>query len=506
MKKKSFYSFIPLVILLVAMFIIHKYVFLYADDLYYSRDAQNTLSFLPNFMLKQLNLNGRVWVHVLLLGLVKYDVLLFRIFNPIVITLAAYLIAKVCLLDNNKNNSSKLFPAVLISSTLFLTLPARIATTTIFYAACSLNYLYPIVVAILFGYTFYKFYLNKNNIKKISWFIIILAFFAGSSTQQAGMISLGFAVLSSLYFIIFKKYKFTLNHLSYYISLFIGYGLVTYGSIKRMLFESDSGVHIQIKNTILALLKSNIFSRPVSIFILLICISSIIWLLYFILNEDNKSTFNKILSSLTLIALVLSTLAYFYAIVIKDYDITSSGIKIKLFYLGFTSIYLFSIFYTSTLIMLYKYNPFILFCVINAVGAQIMLLVADSRFADSYKIIFPSLILMFIFISYTFTQLFNNNLFKFNKLLFILIVIPLIFVSTKFFLQNFNGYKITSKEIAYNLNVIKNYQNSADKDTLELKKVPPSMYGYNLGNWNNMPYFMKQCYKINENTIINYIE
>lgn len=130
-----------------------------------------------------------------------------------------------------------------------------------------------------------------------------------------------------------------------------------------------------------------------------------------------------------------------------------------------------------------------------------MLLVADPRFANTYKIAFPSLLLMFVFISYSFI-----NLYEENKFLWILLLIPLLFLSYKIFNNNYSGYKNTSYEINYNLYSINEYKSSSDKSTLILKKVPPTIYGYNTGNWNSMPYFMKQCYKINENTIIEYIE
>ncbi|GAA0083764.1 hypothetical protein UT300007_02030 [Clostridium sp. CTA-7] len=508
MKKKSLYKFIPLFILFVAMYMIHRYIFIYADDLYYSRDAQYGLSYLPEFMLKQLNINGRVWVHVLLSFLLKYDVLLFRIVNPIIISLTVLLIAKICIHDNEKNKN--IFPAILVSSVLFLALHTPISSTTIYYAACALNYLYPTLVAILFGYLLFKYYSNTNNNSKISLLIVIVAFFAGSSTQQAGMIAIGFAVLITLYLIFVKKYRFRLNYSIYFISLFLGYGLVTYGSIKRMLFEQNSGVVIKITDTITEMLKSNVFSKPVSIFVLLICISCIVWLIKFII-EGSKSKLQGYFNIILAITLCISSLCYIYVVIIKGFnvvifDATNVSLKVRLFYLGFTVLYLFSILYIGTLILLNKNNPFILSCIINAIGAQAMLLVADSRFAGSYKIVFPSLLLMFIFISYTFSELYNGNSIKFNKVVFTVVLLPFMIISFKVYYQNYKGYKNTSKEIVYNLNAIKEYNKSSDKSILTLKKVPPSLYGYNLGNWNDMPYFMKQCYKINENTIINYID
>lgn len=505
MHKKKLKDYIPLIILLALMYAIHRYIFIYADDLYYSRDAKLGLSYLPDLMIKELNVNGRVWVHVLLTFLVRYDVLLYRIINPIIIMLGALLISKIST-DNNKNIS--IFPSTIIISLLFISLPTSIVNTTIYYAACSLNYFYPTLVSILFGYLLLKYYSKEDNMNKLNIGIMILAFFSGSSTQQAGAIGIGFAVLITLYFIFIEKYKFKIKYYINFVPLILGYSLVTFGSIKRMLLEKDSGVVIEITKTINEILKTNIFSKPVAIFILLISLSTVIWLIKYSINDKNYlKYFNLILS----LGIIIANLCYIYVVIFKGYevDIFNNGLvsfKIKLFYLGFTCLYLFSIIYSSVLILIDKKNPFILSCIINAIGAQIMLIIADSRFASAYKIIFPSLLLMFIFITYTFTELYYSNNIKINKLAFFIITVAFSLISIRCFYNNYKGYKTTAIEINYNLEAIKEYNNSDNKSVLKLKRVPSSLYGYNISNWNSIPYFMKECYKINENTIIEYID
>lgn len=505
MKRKSLCKFIPLILLLIFMYIIHTYVFLYADDLYYSRDAQLGVLYLPTFISKQFNTNGRIWVHLLLSFLVKYDVLLFRLINPLIITGTALLIAIISGYD-----TKNIFPGILISTILFLALPIKIANITLYYAACSLNYLYPTLISILFGYLLFKYYLNNNRKSKVSFFIIILSFFAGSSTQQAGMIAIGFAVLNTIYLIFIKKYKLNKNYILYFISLFLGYGVVTYGSIKRMQLEENNGVVVKITDTITMILRNNLFSKPISIFVLLICLSCVICLIKFTLSI-NGNRFQKYFNTLLILTIIISSFYYIYFVHIKMYSViifssADAELKSRLFYSVFTIIYLFSILYTGVLILLNNKNAFILFCIINAIGAQVMMVVADSRFAGAYKTTFPSLLLMFIFITYAFTQLYNENNIRFNKLIFIAIMIPLTIVSFKTYYKNYKGYKDTSININYNLNAIKKYHENDDKSEITLRKVEKSEYGYNIGNWNDIPCFMKQCYNINENTIIKYID
>lgn len=68
----------------------------------------------------------------------------------------------------------------------------------------------------------------------------------------------------------------------------------------------------------------------------------------------------------------------------------------------------------------------------------------------------------------------------------------------------FKGYVADSYAQSFNLNAINEYHKSSDKSVLRLEKTPPTEYGYNVNLWNDMPLFMKQCYKIDEKTKIEY--
>lgn len=561
--KNTVKKYIALILFLLAMFAIHKFVFLYADDFYYCRDASAGLSNLPHFIIGELNANGRLWVHLLLLGIVKYNVYLFRIVNPIVITLIALLIAKISIgLDYARRD---FIIATACACMIFLFLPVEIANTSIYYAADTLNYLYAPGATMLYAYLLYRDYILDRNEHGTKWSIVLAAFFAGSSTQQAGMIAIGFSILIPLYFKIFKKVKYRSSLLPYYISLFAGYSVVTYGSIKRMFSEENMGNSMNLKATISALLKTNIFSIPISGYVLALCTCSIFWLYHFYRRDNKKNKINLF----ALCVLSAAAIGYIYVVLYKKYNMVifasdSPNTKLRLCFIAFTAAYLLIVFYVS-LLLLYKENsPFFCFCCINAFGAQIMLIVVDPRFADSYRCMFPSLLLMSIFIVYSFVKFYNNRLFLLSFLLsfslafyyeyykklktaknmplnlsfskacivfciFILIVLLILFILHKtlfkhmqfsaaaifavivilslcFWGVNYMGYKAASYSQAYNLNAIKKYHESSDKSVLKLKEVPKTIYGYNVGNWNDMPYFMKECYKINEKTIIQYFK
>lgn len=503
-------KYIPYIILLIAMIVIHQYVHLYADDYYYSRDAKTGFENYNRFALKELKTNGRVWVHFLLMLLIRYDALIFRIVNPIVITFGVYLLVKIAREFNFEKKKNGQIIIGILAVMLFIGMPKEIVVTTLYYPACALNYLYPSIVALWFGYTIYKEH-NEKGYSRINIKAILLGLLAGSSTQQAGMMSIGFSVIKLIDIKLIKKQRASFK---YYISLimpFIGYIFVSYGSVRRMLFEKSSGVEVSIIETLVNLLRTNIFSKAVFIYVILMLISFI-----FNILMNLKKSKNKGLNYIHLFILIISTILYSYVAIFSSYDISrvvigETNIILIGYYVIFTMVYVFYGLYCGIDIYLKSKNFFILACLINSIGSQAMLLVADARFASAYKIIFPSLMFNFVFILYSFIKFYNykgrNE--KVKNVTIILIIGVFSVIGLRNYYNNYKGYKRTSINIDYNLEKIKEYKEKNGKETeevLKLKRVELSGYGYNLGNWNDMPYFMKQCYGISEDIQIEYIK
>ncbi len=556
MNKKAtsrYTKYTGLIFILLAMLLIHRYIFMYADDLYYCRDASYGISYLPKFMVKELNVNGRVWVHVLLMGLLRYNGFLFRIINPIIIMLTSLIIAKIGMgfdaYAYDYDTDKRFLMSTLAASILFLLLDIQITHTTIYYAACSLNYLYPTFIVMVYAYLLYKDYGTERGQYRAKWWIVLLAILSGSSTQQGGMIAIGFTILISLYFSIFENKKFGRGLIPYYIAVFSGYGIVTYGSLKRALLEKNAGKGMDIKQSITELLKTNIFSTPALGYVLVLCICCIFWLIHY--SSSNRSNHkNKrlpVININTAIAFILSMAAcgYSYVVLSKKYNIAIFPDKghftiFNLCIIAFALVYLFSLIYVSILILKREGYPFPIFCTINAIGAQIMLIVADSRFAGTYKIMFPSMLFMWVLIVYSFNKFYDSkifislSLFAFAlgsnikiaiiaasvfviasilceivnihfKLLKNIIMASFIVLSLVVFSSTYEGYKNASYAQNFNLEKIEAYHQSDDKTVLVLKKVPNTIYGYNVGNWNNIPKFMKECYKIDMDTTIEYL-
>ncbi|MGI1659692.1 MAG: DUF6056 family protein [Desulfitobacterium sp.] len=539
-----------LILFLLAMLWIHRYIFLYADDLYYSRDAQYGLGYLPEAILDELNSNGRAWIGGAIVLILKPQIELFRLLNPLVLVLIVYILARMTTFSESTMNTKKGNPyfwiALLYSSLFFLFLPLRIAHTTIYYAACAFNYLYPMALALFYAYLLYTQINSDSQPRK--GLLVLLGFFVGSSTQQVGMIGFGYTVMISIYLSLYRKKLPFKTFLPLYGVMLLGYGIVTFGSFKRLLWEKTAGNDVVLMEVITELLKTNVFSLPAAPFVLLIGLSCIFWLMGKPLHSL-QFIFNRFLS----ISLILALIGYIYFLLYKEVPIDlTQGNLLSLYGLsviGFSFLYLFSVVYTSVLLLVKKDYPFLLFNSINAIGAQIMLVVVEARYAAAYKVMFPSLLLLSVFIFYSFLAFRRNNLYL--SLAFFLVTLSLqekllaltaggivlltlvhflftryqvegserkgkflryslgalfCFISVATFGVTLHSYYQASIPQNYNLKVIEEYHKAGKEGDLILKKVPPSYYGYNLGNWNSMPYFMKQCYGIKEDTPIKYIK
>lgn len=337
----------------------------------------------------------------------------------------------------------------------FLILPTKIANTTIYYAACSLNYLYTTFIAILYGYLFFKDY--QNNFKtqfKTKWWLVLLAFFTGASAQQTGMIGIGFTVIVTVYFVVIKKHKFDNHNIPYYFALLIGYAIVSFGSVKMILYEQSVGNSINIPETITSILTTSIFSWPTAPYVLITSLCILFWLYHYTVHQKTKLWNLEVIVNLFLgIALVMLTFVYHYALYAKISVNVFVGLS-SLFFITYTLIYLGSLIYVSILILFREHSPFILFCNINAIGAQLMLIVADSRFAGSYKVFSPSLLLICIFIVFSAVKFHHSTPCRILK---ILIFVPIIIYAAFIYSNNYLGYKSASITQNYNLQKINIY-------------------------------------------------
>lgn len=82
-------------------------------------------------------------------------------------------------------------------------------------------------------------------------------------------------------------------------------------------------------------------------------------------------------------------------------------------------------------------------------------IVADARFAGTYKIMFPSLLLMSVFIVYSFLKFYESKIFfKDFKFIEIIMIILFIGLAVKVFSTTYMGYKNAAYPQIFNLNAI----------------------------------------------------
>ncbi len=321
------------------------------------------------------------------------------------------------------------------------------------------------------------------------------------------------------------------------------------------------------------LIKTNIFSLPAAPFVAIICLSCVFWL-WHKGNSDNR--FHRVLG----IALGLATLSYLYLLLNENIVFQLPGVNtltlVGMATLSFVLIFLFSLLYVSYFLLSQGQTPFLFFNSINAIGAQLMLLVVDARFAATYKVMFPSLLLLSVFIFYSIATFRKNLLFlvlalgiitliplssflfslyynlisRYSELLSLIIlaiilviifaiirlmsllgfstplrkisnpalysqwkrkvpyVLGVLFIlsTLAIFSRTLIGYYLVSIPQNYNLQAIASYHEKGRVGELVFKKVPFSNYGYHLSIWQTMPYYLKECYKIKEDTPIRYLE
>jgi hypothetical protein len=536
------------VLFVALMLLFHRYVFLYADDYYYagyySMDGLHSILYLIKSHLAS---NGRLWVHFLLTGLVEYGGLPFRLLNPVFLGLVCVLYTFIAQNGSRDNRKALLVGAVAVA--FFLSMPYGLSMTSLYYAACALNYVYPTILAIAYGYALLRWNLHEDKRPRCAvWLLPLLAFLGGSSTQQVGMITIGFIVLTFLYLWIFVKEK-PLKRLRrvFLINLLFalaGFLIVLYGAFKR---AENEGSQIDLHAAVDGLIYINFLSPAVKGFVIVGIACCILWMFYFAKNILEKS--NGVKFHYALIGfLVILVGFYFYlcrrvSLMVSPEYISSLEVSTNTFFLLVLigGVFLVCVMYTGLIILKVKGNPFPLFCLICAVGSQLCMMAAEAKYTFAPKVMIPALLLCFVYILVTVWEFCGNRLFLATILaalavpsqsVLVLVFVGVIWISaaldTMFVRDRRNGYHYTfaaicviicfallsfaptwqryqeaSVALNYNLKAIKAYQLSPDKSVLQLRKGVVYA-GYNMGIWNEMPFFMKDYFQISEDTKILY--
>lgn len=160
------------------------YIVQFGDDYYYTTFLSNGIRhFIDENVLHYMQTNGRALVHILdEILLANGTVFLWKIINLAVISLTVWFSAKLV-----AGNDKKQFDVALaVSCVAFTAISILNLRQSVYWATGSMNYLFPVFLTLLL---FYKLRKNVSS-DRLSPLVLIIAFFACSSTEQAAFASL----------------------------------------------------------------------------------------------------------------------------------------------------------------------------------------------------------------------------------------------------------------------------------------------------------------------------
>lgn len=198
----NFRKYLPnilLIILFVATFIVNMQIGLFGDDYYYATFIKN--DFWQLHQTHYLQVNGRAIVHLLDTIFLALPNIFWAIANSFMLTAIAYFAKKIVMLFSSKEESSLI--TVLVFFFGILMLHIDVVRQSVYWVTGSFNYVYPAFM--LFWYMYELFKNFKNDFNGNLFPLVILAFFATATVEQAGMMSFGTTVLLLIYSFIKNK-------------------------------------------------------------------------------------------------------------------------------------------------------------------------------------------------------------------------------------------------------------------------------------------------------------
>ena len=178
------YGYLCLGFFFCCLLVLFQFLYLgFVDDRVYSTAAQTNLSDFLYFMRYHYGyVNGRTWVHVLLMVFLRFGVYPWRVFMPACFTAILYLIARLV-----SPSAEALQKTIVWTCAAALCVSVSVYEETLFWETGSFNYILP---ALFLGLLF----LSLRDSKHL-WCTPILGLLCGSSTEQFGMITFGCLLL-----------------------------------------------------------------------------------------------------------------------------------------------------------------------------------------------------------------------------------------------------------------------------------------------------------------------
>ena len=217
-KKKTLLSALFLFVVFILFWrICETTSLIYIDDVMYANWTQHGLQYFFEQIKWHYNeFNGRTFIHVFLSLILLFKEHLYAILMPICVVASTFMIYDMV---KPKSSVHEKMIASGVASLGFVGLSGYYLSTSLFWMAGGINYVFPLFVVLL-SYTLFKRYLTN---KKYLIPVIIVSFLAGCTTEQYGMYAIGLFLMSIVFEVVNKNHVNIKKYLIPFVSAIIGY-------------------------------------------------------------------------------------------------------------------------------------------------------------------------------------------------------------------------------------------------------------------------------------------
>lgn len=187
---------LPFLVLFFSMIILHRFIIMASDDLWFAQVAPR-YDFTNYISWRYMTWTGRVSVESVLYYIFIDSGRLWRLINPIFITLFTFSISRIIIgrsnLDQEKSRMLNWFICL-----GWLYISKEVLNESVFWITGSINYLWTMTMAIL-ALIPYRDALMKEDNGKFNILFIIFAFFAAMGQEQVALILGSFSIISIIH-------------------------------------------------------------------------------------------------------------------------------------------------------------------------------------------------------------------------------------------------------------------------------------------------------------------
>ena len=205
------------IISLILMYCVYMNVFLMGDDFLFASYHLNGLKQLI-FHVLNYGMNGRLIINLLESLVLYFDRYLYIFIMPIVVLFIIKMIVQLCNNINNTTVEKSESVEWLFCIFFFAVLSIDIKRETFYWISGSFNYLYPVILILVYSNIYYKI----RRQKKVPLFLPIVGFLLGASSEQISLMACGIFGCTYVYQIIYKKQRIYLIEIISYILLIMG--------------------------------------------------------------------------------------------------------------------------------------------------------------------------------------------------------------------------------------------------------------------------------------------